>query len=73
MKGRSQSWFRPVFITRRNIYERNKNICEDDGGFAVIIEDEKSLQEANAYVNLETDIYEYLEEINENYIGMLIQ
>lgn len=52
-------------------YGQNRNVYEDDGGFAIIIEDEQQLQEASVYVNLETDIYEYMEEINENYICML--
>ena len=52
-------------------YGRDRNVYEDDGGFAIIIEDEEQLQEASTYVNLETDIYEYIEEINENYIYML--
>ena len=52
-------------------YGENRNVHEDDGGFAIIIEDEQQLQEASTYVNLETDIYEYMEEINENYICML--
>ena len=52
-------------------YGQDRNIYEDDGGFAIIIEDEKQLQEASAYIDLQDDIYEYIEEINENYICML--
>ena len=52
-------------------YGQDRNIYEDDGGFAIIIEDEQQLQEASAHVDLEADIYEYIEEINENYICML--
>ena len=52
-------------------YGQDRNIYEDDGGFAIIIEDEEQLQEASAHVDLEGDIYEYIEEINENYICML--
>ena len=52
-------------------YGQNRNIYEDDGGFAIIIEDEQQLQEACAHVDLEADIYEYIEEINEIYICML--
>ena len=52
-------------------YGENRNVHEDDGGFAIIIEDEKQLQEASAYIDLQDDIYEYIEEINENYICML--
>lgn len=52
-------------------YGENRNVHEDDGGFAIIIEDEKQLQEASAYIDLEEDIYEYIEEINESYICML--
>ena len=52
-------------------YGENRNVHEDDSGFAIIIEDEKQLQEASAYIDLEDDIYEYIEEINENYICML--
>ena len=52
-------------------YGQDRNIYEDDGGFAIIIEDEQQLQEASVYVDLETDIYEYIDEINENYICML--
>ena len=52
-------------------YGQDRNIYEDDGGFAVVVENEADLQEANAYVDMEKDIYEYIEEINENYICML--
>ena len=52
-------------------YGQDRNIYEDDGGFAIIIEDEQQFQEASAHVVLEADIYEYIEEINENYICML--
>ena len=37
----------------------------------MVVEDESDLQKANAYVNMDEDIYEYIEEINENCISML--
>ena len=52
-------------------YGQNRNVYEDDGGFAIIVEDESDLQEASEYVNMETDIYEYIEEINEHYLVIL--
>ena len=52
-------------------YGQARNIYEDDGGFAIIIDDEKSLQEANIYVDLEMDIYEFMEEVDEHYISLL--
>ena len=47
-------------------YGQDRNIYEDDGGFAIIIEDEEQLQEASAHVDLEGDIIrtENLSDIN---------
>lgn len=52
-------------------YGSDRNVYEDDGGFAIIVENEADLRESTEYFNMDTDIYEYLEEINEHYISML--
>lgn len=52
-------------------YGADRNVFEDDGGFAIIVENEDDLRESAEYFNMDTDIYEYLEEINEHYISML--
>ena len=49
-------------------YGADRDIYEDDGGYALIIDDENDVYEADEYVYLEDENYEYVEPLGDDYV-----
>ncbi len=54
-----------------DMYEADRDVFNDDGGYAIIIENKEDLKEAEKFINLEDNDYEYAELVGQDYVRIM--